>query len=691
MTHAVEGERQGQFDALLAEFLQSYVPTPVGQEHRQAYAVMRATAQAAFTALQGRAAAGEEIADAVLWALLPYTDSAQHRAQGAWVHLAPAITGDLRAWHEAAGWTQPQAWPAVAQAIWRFVLRCVQDPAQLADACAEFAARPDTKGFQTGMLSPILNALRPDDFALIHAKSRAALSYFSGQPVSPALAGYPAANALLHGLVQGQPSLQRAAAQLALRPGDLFDMFSHWLGAIRRFVFRPVRYWRMVVDDEPGLWAEWREGQVVALGWDELGDVSGLGRAEFEQRRDSLIAQFPERTKAGAQAVWRFARHLGEGDRVLVVDRTGLILGLGTVAGDYYYVPEFELGHRRPVVWDDLTPRQGAPGPRQPLAEIDRARFARAAQAPVVAAPVAPSTPAPPAGVAEARAAYGAPPARPQPAFDLAACAAATGLDEGLLARWVQAIERKGQAILYGPPGTGKTYVALRLAQHLAGGGDGFVEVVQFHPAYTYEDFVQGIRPQAQAGGLAYTMTPGRFVEFCRQAAGRSGRCVLVIDEINRANLAQVFGELMYLLEYREASVVLAGDATRFAIPANVRILGTMNTADRSLALVDHALRRRFAFLALYPDLDLLRRYHARQATGFDVEPLAVLLARINAAIGDRNYALGITYFLRPDLAAHLAEIWQTEIEPYLEEIFFDQPEQMEPFRWEAVAEELLR
>lgn len=687
MTYRLDRERQTEFDTLLQEFLQSYVATPLGQEHRQAYAVLRASAQRAYTSLEGRAARDEEITDAVLWTLLPYTDSAQHRAQGAWVHLAPAITGDLRAWHEAAGWAQPDSWPRVAQAIWRFVRQCIQNPAGLEGYCSEFVARPDTKGFQTGMLSPILNALRPDDFALIHTKLRTVLGYFTGVSFSPSLAEYPAANAFLQALIQHQPGLNQAAAQLNMRPGDLFDMFSHWLVAIRRFVFRPVRYWRMVVEDEPGLWAEWREGQIVALGWDELGDVAGLQRAEFDRRRDSLIAQFPNRTKAGAQTVWRFARHLREGDRVVVADRSGLVLGIGAIAGDYYYVPELDLGHRRPVLWDDLTPRQGLPGPSQALAEIDRATLEAAAQAPMLAVPPVTAPPALPARIAERGDGYAVAPI--QPAYDLAACAAETGLDSQLLARWVQAVERKGQAILYGPPGTGKTFVSLRLAKHLAAGGDGFIEVVQFHPAYTYEDFVQGIRPQVEAGGLVYAMVPGRFLDFCRKAAGRSGRCVLVIDEINRANLAQVFGELMYLLEYREASVLPAGDATPFAIPANVRILGTMNTADRSLALVDHALRRRFAFLALYPDFDLLRRYHDRHKTGFPVEPLIRLLARINAAIGDRNYALGITYFLHPDLATHLPEIWQTEIEPYLEEIFFDQPEQVEPFRRQIVIDGL--
>lgn len=272
------------------------------------------------------------------------------------------------------------------------------------------------------------------------------------------------------------------------------------------------------------------------------------------------------------------------------------------------------------------------------------------------------------------------------PEYPLPACAEATGFDEAQLARWVGAIERKGQAILYGPPGTGKTYVAEHLARHLIGGGDGFSELVQFHPAYAYEDFMQGLRPQARKdGGLDYPLVPGRFLDFCARARQRSGRCVLIIDEINRANLARVFGELMYLLEYRDRAVPLAG-GQRFSIPENVRLIGTMNTADRSIALVDHALRRRFAFLALYPQYEVLRRYHRR--TGFPVEGLIRKLENLNRAIDDPHYHVGITFFLREDLAETLPDIWQMEIEPYLEEYFFDQPGSVEQFRWANVNED---
>ena len=274
------------------------------------------------------------------------------------------------------------------------------------------------------------------------------------------------------------------------------------------------------------------------------------------------------------------------------------------------------------------------------------------------------------------------------PPYSIQEMARESGLEEGELGRWIRAIERKGQAVIYGPPGTGKTFVAESLARHLVGGGHGFVELVQFHPAYAYEDFVQGIRPKAREdGGLAYPVVPGRFLDFCKRAEGRQDRCVLIIDEINRANLARVFGELMYLLEYRNREVPLASGGS-LRIPKNVRMIGTMNTADRSIALVDHALRRRFAFLALYSNYEVLRKYH--KDNDFNVEPLINLLSKLNKEIGDRHYEVGISFFLRMDLSDQIEDIWRMEIEPYLEEYFFDQRDKTEAFRWEKVGKEIL-
>jgi 5-methylcytosine-specific restriction protein B len=273
------------------------------------------------------------------------------------------------------------------------------------------------------------------------------------------------------------------------------------------------------------------------------------------------------------------------------------------------------------------------------------------------------------------------------PFYPLEQCSAEIGIAVAQLSRWIRAIERKGQAIFYGPPGTGKTFVAEKLADHIIGGGTGFQELVQFHPSYSYEDFIQGIRPQVTKGGaLTYDLVAGRFLDFCDRAKGTDDPCVLIVDEINRANLSRVFGELMYLLEYRKAVIPLAG-GRNFHIPRNVRIIGTMNTADRSIALVDHALRRRFAFLALRPMYEVLEKYHAE--TGYPVERLVAVLRQVNNEINDSHYEVGISFFLRKDLDRQIEDVWRMEIEPYLEEYFFDQGEKVDAFRWTNIGERL--
>lgn len=250
--------------------------------------------------------------------------------------------------------------------------------------------------------------------------------------------------------------------------------------------------------------------------------------------------------------------------------------------------------------------------------------------------------------------------------------------------QWVDSLRYKRQIIIYGPPGTGKTHLAKKLAGHIVSGTDGFQETVQFHPTYSYEDFIHGIRPQVtDEGDLVYGWEDGGFVSFCDEARDRADDCVLVIDEVNRANISEVFGELLFLLEHRDSELRLSG-GRRFTVPENVLIIGTMNTADKSIALLDYAFRRRFSFVPLWPDYDLLRSFHARE-TGLDVEGLVEVLEEINDAIDNRHKEVGITYFLTPDLGSRIEAIWRTEIEPYLEEYFFDEPERVSPFRWAEV------
>ncbi|WP_116040792.1 DUF4357 domain-containing protein [Amycolatopsis palatopharyngis] len=231
------------------------------------------------------------------------------------------------------------------------------------------------------------------------------------------------------------------------------------------------------------------------------------------------------------------------------------------------------------------------------------------------------------------------------------------------------------QLILYGPPGTGKTYLALKLAEYL-GGGPEQVKLVQFHPSYAYEDFFEGFRPQEdpQTREVAFRITAGPLRELADLASREGNRHVphfLVIDEINRANLAKVFGELYFLLEYRNRSVRLTYSGDDFALPPNLFVIGTMNTADRSIALVDTAMRRRFSFVELSPRIEptsgLLRRWLKRE--GRAPEP-ADLLDALNSRIADPDFQVGPAYLMKKGVYRDggLERTWRTKILPLLEE-----------------------
>ncbi|MCP3767655.1 DUF4357 domain-containing protein [Streptomyces sp. MAR25Y5] len=231
------------------------------------------------------------------------------------------------------------------------------------------------------------------------------------------------------------------------------------------------------------------------------------------------------------------------------------------------------------------------------------------------------------------------------------------------------------QLVLYGPPGTGKTYLALKLAEFL-GGGPEQVKLVQFHPSYSYEDFFEGFRPQEdpETREVAFRLTAGPLRELADLASREGNRHIphfLIIDEINRANLAKVFGELYFLLEYRNKSVRLTYSGDDFALPPNLFVIGTMNTADRSIALVDAAMRRRFAFVELSPGVEptsgLLRRWLERE--GKDSEP-ADLLDALNTRIDDPDFRIGPSYLMKKGVYREggLERTWRTKILPLLEE-----------------------
>jgi len=254
--------------------------------------------------------------------------------------------------------------------------------------------------------------------------------------------------------------------------------------------------------------------------------------------------------------------------------------------------------------------------------------------------------------------------------------------DELLMPRdWLQEVRDllwdDKQIVLYGPPGTGKTYLAQELAKYFVGRDNPQrVTLVQFHPSYAYEDFFEGFRPREdpKTGDVAFRLTAGPLRDLAELADREGNRHIphfLIIDELNRANLAKVFGELYFLLEYRERRIRLTYSDDDFGLPPNLFIIGTMNTADRSIALVDAAMRRRFAFVELSPAVEptkgLLHRW--LNENGHDPEP-ALLLDALNARIDDADFKIGPSYLMKPGVFREggLDRTWRTKILPLLEE-----------------------
>ncbi len=249
------------------------------------------------------------------------------------------------------------------------------------------------------------------------------------------------------------------------------------------------------------------------------------------------------------------------------------------------------------------------------------------------------------------------------------------------LQEMVELLNRRRQLVVYGPPGTGKTFVAKKLAERLAGSQDpSRVRLVQFHPSYAYEDFFEGFRPVENDGVAHFALQPGPLKLMAAEAAKAENQdkpYVLIIDELNRANLAKVFGELYFLLEYREETVRLQYRPTEpFSLPDNMFIIGTMNTADRSIALVDAAIRRRFPFYEMHPQREpvkgVLAAYASRTAVADD---RVALLEELNAAMGQRGHDLhiGPSYLMRDWLTepGALDLVWRYDILPLLHEHFY--------------------
>ena len=433
-----------------------------------------------------------------------------------------------------------------------------------------------------------------------------------------------------------------------------------------------VRYWLYAPGRGACMWEEFYERGVMGLGWHQLGDLRGY--ATKEEMRQRLLETRDDNTSQtnSARAVWQFVNDMKPGDVVFVKRGLKEIIGRGVVTGDYVYDPEGgEYPHLREVSWK----RQGSwrsdqQFPMKTLTEITdypdllacfEAHFENDEDALDSEEMSVPLT-----------------------EYSVEKFLEEVYMDPERYDAIVALLKTKKNIIMQGAPGVGKTYAAKRLAYSMMGVKDASrVMLVQFHQSYSYEDFIEGYRPS----GAGFELVKGAFYSFCKKAADdEENDYFFIIDEINRGNLSKIFGELFMLIESdkRGYKLQLLYSRELFYVPKNVHIIGMMNTADRSLAMLDYALRRRFAFVELRPAFDSqgFRDYCA----GLDnprFEALVREVKSLNRAIAEdeslgEGFCIGHSYFcnMKPETCtdAALASIVDYELIPMLKEYWFDEP-----------------
>ena len=462
--------------------------------------------------------------------------------------------------------------------------------------------------------------------------------------------------------LQSQWGDRAEAAQL----GDGEEHDAPIVAELQSDLSRMKSYYRLFLGRKSVHAPECFAGGFVGTDFDILQDLSRQLPDELRDFNKEFIPAWldlnPDKSKSSAAmsggALWTVSKGAQKGDRVLCPDGAGTYR-IGELLGEYYYAEGEILPHRRKVQWLDAT--------------IERAAMSEALQKSTSSIRTV-------SNISnyreEIEGLLGV-----NASLDLREADASLAKNLNIESDWLNEIidllREKKQIVFQGPPGTGKTFVAQALAKHLTAFG-GETHLVQFHPSYAYEDFFEGFRPRASpsdAGKITFELVPGPLKRIARKAdQDRANPYVLVIDEINRGNLAKVFGELYFLLEYRDQVIQLQYSSEEFHLPPNLFVIGTMNTSDRSIALVDSAMRRRFYFVDFFPThppIDQLLRLwlRARQLS----EHPADLLDELNSRIGEDDFSVGPSYLMseRSKDRSWLARVWTHAILPLLEEHFF--------------------
>ena len=451
-------------------------------------------------------------------------------------------------------------------------------------------------------------------------------------------------------------------------------------------------YWLYVPGEGAGKWEEFRTAGIMALNWDRIGDPTSYPNEEAViEALEAGYGDWGGRPTGAAGMIRDFTHMMRPGDVVYARRGPTEIIGRGVVRSQFRY-DDARPSYRcvRDIEWTHVGSWPLQRGVRRvTLQRLTQETSYNPAQLeslfedrndPDLSTVSAPA--ASPRNADEADEHY----------------TSADFLDEVFLSpedleQMLGLLRRKKNLILQGAPGTGKTFAAKRLAYALMGQtDDSRVEVVQFHQSTAYEDVVVGLRPTAEGG---FAAAEGVFARFCRRAAADPGQdYVFIIDEINRANISKAFGELLMLIEaeHRGEALRLPVSGELLSVPKRLHIIGMMNTADRGLALIDYALRRRFAFFEMRPALDhpgFLRRVEAVGSSR--LEALVDVVRRLNQRIVEDEalgpgFQIGHSYLCLPaadpenpaGTDADVTSVVRYELEPLVREYWFDNPAAMD-------------